>query len=117
MGLEIILDRMDVFLVIGIIVVIQVIKILLEKYRKKDKCIPTWVWKVSVIVAGVVAGVISTLIKGKGAVDIPWMKVIFIYAAGSTIVYQTGKPIYTRILKYIFPDYKPVGAKKDDDKG
>lgn len=73
----------------GIVVVLEVVKGILPK-------VPSWVWKVAVIVAGFAA----SLVDMWG--DFSWRGFVVYgvtYAAGASLVYQTGKMVVVKVIK------------------
>lgn len=87
-----ILSQIDVGFIFAIILVLETVKQVLKKTTKKK--VPIWVWKLSVIGCGILASLFSSPVSfGMFA------KGIFLYAAGATIVYQSAKPLVTKIAK------------------
>ena len=72
-------------LIAAIIIVIEVIKQILKEAVKV--VVPTWVWKVAVLVLGVAAA----LITGGYATTKEFILACVLYAAAASLFYQTGK--------------------------
>jgi len=72
----------------GIIVVLETIKQTVNGVLGKES--PAWVWKIAVIVAGFMAALVDMWDQFE------WRNMVVLgltYAAGATLVYQTGKMV------------------------
>ena len=78
-------------LIAAIIVVIEVVKQILREAVKV--VVPTWVWKVAVLVLGVAAAVIT----GGYETTKEFILACVLYAAAASLFYQTGKMSVTAI--------------------
>jgi len=72
-------------LIAAIIVIIEVVKQILKEAVKV--VVPTWVWKLAVLVLGVAAA----LITGGYATTKEFILACVLYAAAASLFYQTGK--------------------------
>ena len=72
-------------LIAAIIVVIEVVKQILKEAVKV--VVPTWVWKLAVLVLGVAAAIIT----GGYATTKEFILACVLYAAAASLFYQTGK--------------------------
>jgi len=78
-------------LIAAIIVIIEVVKQILKEAVKV--VVPTWVWKLAVLVLGVAAAIIT----GGYETTKEFILACVLYAAAASLFYQTGKMSVTAI--------------------